>query len=342
MDLCAETVRVSDRVILRPLMARDAGAIVAGLSDWAVTQWLTRVPFPYALADAEWFIGNEVSRGALGIIIDGVFAGVVQIGTAGELGYWLAPACQGKGMMTLAAHAVVAAHFDKAGGRLISDYHVGNEASCNVLEKLGFRVTGHVRTRTARGEDVVSRCMTLSPQDWQNRLWIMTPRLVIRPLRLRDAPNLIRFGGLPDVARMLGSVPSPWPLDHAEGWIAKSVWTGKLGFRLGVWLQDGTLIGMVGLGGAPMSAAYFIDPGHAARGYATEAMQALLTHVYARFDLDEIVADHFTDNPASGRVLQKLGFQKMDEGMGKSLARLEPAPVVHYRLTKARFESLIP
>lgn len=341
MDLCAEVIKVIDRITLRSLDADDAGLIAAGLSDWAVTQWLTHVPFPYSLTDAEWFLGADVSCGALAVVVDGGFAGAVHIGTNGMLGYWLAPSYHGQGIMTCVVAALVGAHFAKGGGTLTSGYHMGNAASCHVLEKLGFRVTGHQVVRTARGDDVVLRRMILTSRDWQNRLWITTPRLVIRPLFPRHAPVLARFGGLPDVARMLGSVPSPWPLDHAQDWIAKGKWCGKPGFRAGVFMGS-TLIGMVGLGGQPMGAAYFIDPAFAGRGIATEAMQALLAHAYARFDLDEITADHFTDNPASGRVLQKLGFENIGEGMGTSAARLEPAPIVHYRLTKARFESLIP
>ena len=168
MDLCAEVVRVSDHVILRPLMAQDAGVIAAGLSDWGVTQWLTHVPFPYAVSDAEWFLGNDLSRGAMGLIVDGAFAGVVQIGHEDELGYWLAPAFHGQGIMTRAAEALVAAHFANGGGTLTSGYHIGNAASCNVLEKLGFRVTGHHLTRTARGDDMVIRRVVLKLQDWQN------------------------------------------------------------------------------------------------------------------------------------------------------------------------------
>ena len=45
-----------------------------------------------------------------------------------------------------------------------------------------------------------------------------------------------------------------------------------------------------------------------------------------------IEADHFDDNPASGAVLRKLGFQELGKGIGKSQARLEPAPVTLYRL----------
>jgi RimJ/RimL family protein N-acetyltransferase len=71
--------------------------------------------------------------------------------------------------MTRAAGALVRAHFAKDRQPLTSGYHVGNAASCNVLEKLGFRVTGHSLVRTARGDDVVLRRMILTVQDWQNR-----------------------------------------------------------------------------------------------------------------------------------------------------------------------------
>jgi RimJ/RimL family protein N-acetyltransferase len=169
MDLCAEVVRVSDSVILRPLVAQDVAAIVAEFADWAVARWLTTVPFPYGQSDAEWFLTNDVSRGAMGLIVDGTFAGMVHIGVEGELGYWLGSAFHGQGIMTRSAEALVAAHFANGGGRLISGYHVGNTASCNVLEKLGFRVTGHHLSRTARGDDVVIRRMVLTAQDWQNR-----------------------------------------------------------------------------------------------------------------------------------------------------------------------------
>jgi hypothetical protein len=90
MDLYPEIVVISDRIALRPLAAGDAAGIAAGLSDWAVTAWLTHVPFPYALSDAEWFVRADVSRGAMAIIVDGGFAGAVHIGRNGMLGYWLA------------------------------------------------------------------------------------------------------------------------------------------------------------------------------------------------------------------------------------------------------------
>ena len=53
---------------------------------------------------------------------------------------------------------------------------------------------------------------------------------------------------------------------------------------------------------------------------------------YAKFDLSEVAADHFDDNPAGGAVLRKLGSQELGKGSGKSQARLEHAPVTLYRL----------
>jgi RimJ/RimL family protein N-acetyltransferase len=335
MDLCAEDVSVA----LRPLTPADAPAVAAGLADWEVARWLTRVPYPYSLADAEWFLGNPLSSGAQAIAVDGRFAGVVQIGAGRELGYWLSPAFHGLGVMTRAATLSVDAHMAAEGGPVISGYHLGNHASANVLEKLGFVVTGHEATTTVRGEAVVIRRMLLTPQAWRDRMWIETLRLTIRPLTLRHAEPMRQFAGQPEVARMMGSVPSPWPLDHAKAWIERAPWRGRPGFRAGVFLRGGPLIGMVGMSPAPIGIGYFIDPARAGHGYVTEALTALLDFAFAKWAPDEISAGRFDDNPASGRVLEKLGFVETGRGMGKSAARLEPAPIVHYRLTKAQFES---
>jgi RimJ/RimL family protein N-acetyltransferase len=61
-------------------------------------------------------------------------------------------------------------------------------------------------------------------------------------------------------------------------------------------------------------------------------MIEFLADSFERYDIDAVVADHFADNPASGAVLRKLGFQKTGESTGTSAARLEPAPVIDYLL----------
>ena len=76
----------------------------------------------------------------------------------------------------------------------------------------------------------------------------------------------------------------------------------------------------------------FIDTQHWGLGCAFEAMGAFLAFFMRKFDLSEVAADHFDDNPASGAVLRKLGSQELGKGSGKSQARLEHAPVTLYRI----------
>ncbi|MEO0912779.1 MAG: GNAT family N-acetyltransferase [Pseudomonadota bacterium] len=162
-----------------------------------------------------------------------------------------------------------------------------------------------------------------------------TPRLTLRPLSLDDIPALQRIGGQQRVARMLLSVKSPWAAEDVRAWIERARWRGRPGFRLAICLKGGSpLIGSVGMGGTPATCAYFLDPDHWGKGYATEAMQAFLAACFASFGIDAIEADHFADNPASGRVLQKLGFVEIGRGEGRSAARAGPSPNVLYRLTR--------
>ena len=337
-------VLATDRVLLRPLRASDAPAIAAGIGDWQVIKWLPMPPWPYGLTDAEWFIGNEVSTGAFGIEIGGAVAGVVHIGRTGELGYWLARPFHGHGYMTEAAGALVARHFALGGGDLISGYLLGNGPSCKVLTKLGFANT-HIERKPSRplNAEVDVQRMVLTASDWAARhpLVIDTARLRLRPFAQADAAALSAMG-VPEVARMMTTVNAPWPVADVQDWIVKSRWRGCPGFRLALCLRDGTLIGGVGLGGEPLTCAYFLGPAHWGRGYALEAMRGFLADAFARFGLGKIDADAFDDNPASQAVLHKLGFEPVAQGSGTSLARLEPAPIRLYRLTQASFKAANP
>jgi len=53
---------------------------------------------------------------------------------------------------------------------------------------------------------------------------------------------------------------------------------------------------------------YILHPDHWGHGYATEAMQTLIAHLWANTDWPALTADIDPQNLASLRVLQKLGF----------------------------------
>ncbi|MEK6217360.1 MAG: GNAT family N-acetyltransferase, partial [Boseongicola sp.] len=138
---------------------------------------------------------------------------------------------------------------------------------------------------------------------------------------------------VPEVARNTGSFVTGWSKADAESFIAARQWRGLPGFMLAVEHQ-GEFAGVVGCGGTPPSAMYALHPDHWGQGIATEAMSAFLPELFDRFPLNRMVADHFDDNPASGRVLQKLGFTETGRDTGTSKARLEPAPVITYVVTR--------
>lgn len=330
---------VTQRLSLRPLSAEMADDVVAGLDDFEVARWLARVPYPVVRADVEARIAQVAAERLpyWGIYHGARFCGVISNDT--HLGYWLRRDAWGQGIMTEAARAVLAAHFSRPDAPPVGSGHfLGNAASAAILQKLGFSPSGapHPVQSLSLPEPLLHQDMWLTPEQWHllNPVQVVTMRLILRPLSRADAARVQQIGGNDDVAPMMATVKSPWPLNDVQDWIEQGRWRGRVGFRLGIALHDGTLVGVAGLGGDPANCAYMLDRAHWGQGLVTEAMRAFLGWAMDRFALDAVDADHFDDNPASGAVLRKLGFEKTGHGTGTSAARLEPASNTHYRLLK--------
>jgi RimJ/RimL family protein N-acetyltransferase len=140
-----------------------------------------------------------------------------------------------------------------------------------------------------------------------------TERLLLRPGWAEDAPAL--QGAIADegIVRNLAKVPWPYSLADAEAFLARDQTPSEP--ALLIFLRGGTapeLIGGIGFGRAPDGAlefGYWIARPHWGCGYATEAGRAVLKTARDSLRIGKLVAGHFLDNPASGRVLQKLGFR---------------------------------
>ena len=329
------------RLELRPVSEGCPEEVAEAIGNYDVARWLGRVPYPYRPEDAVAFMeANGHLAGKVWFIYDrdGLVGG---IGIDGELGYWLARTAWGQGYATEACDAVLDVHFaDPSEDSLLSGHYPGNHRSATVLRKLGFVYTGKRPVQAqALAQTVEGHELLLTREAWEARrnILIGTERLTLRPLREADWRQLQKIGGVPEVARMMMMMTVPWPEAAVRHWIATSAFRGRPGYRLGIELRDGGLIGAVGFG-PDHSVSYMVDRRFWGRGIATEAMRAFLTDIFARFvEVDALDADHFADNPASGAVLRKLGFEKRGTGLGASKARVERAPNVLYRLTREAF-----
>jgi RimJ/RimL family protein N-acetyltransferase len=103
------------------------------------------------------------------------------------------------------------------------------------------------------------------------------------------------------------------------------------------------LVGACGLGRRPSGSVemgYWIARSYWGRGFATEACHALV-EIARALGLTSLEGSHFIDNPASARVLEKLGF----EGLGIIAPRMScargvevPARLMRLRLQVAAIE----
>ena len=138
---------------------------------------------------------------------------------------------------------------------------------------------------------------------------IRTASLVLRAPELADAGRISLLAGDYDVASMTGTIPHPYNEPMAAKWIA-SVRAGEEGVVFAV-LFDGQVIGCAGyrqMDELHAELGYWIGKPYWGHGYATEAVRALVAHAFDADGFDYLMAGHFSDNPASARVIEKLGF----------------------------------
>ncbi|PEQ11074.1 hypothetical protein B2G71_18705 [Novosphingobium sp. PC22D] len=139
------------RLVLRRPERSDIPAIVAIANDFEVASRVARVPHPYTVADAEFFLDNVVPPDLVWAILSGErhrLVGMIGLHLdrrtrAADLGYYIARPFWGQGFATEAAAAVIAYGIGLGcPGMITADYFIDNFASGRVLRKLGFVEAG--------------------------------------------------------------------------------------------------------------------------------------------------------------------------------------------------------
>ena len=151
-------------------------------------------------------------------------------------------------------------------------------------------------------------------------LRLETPRLLLRPPRLEDAPAIEAMAGERQVAEMTSSIPHPYPTGGAAEFLASLADPAADGVDFHVTIErraDGAVIGMVGLLPNPAAPSgqigYYIGPAYWGQGYATEAAGRVVRYAFENLRLPRMLAHVFVGNDRSLRVLQKLGFVAIGE-----------------------------
>ncbi len=176
---------------------------------------------------------------------------------------------------------------------------------------------------------------------------IETERLLLRPLRERDAPRLVKLVNHVEIAHMLATMPHPYSLSDAEDFLdaVRKLPANAANFAITLKDAPDELIGGTGYG--PTNRAdkpsheidfgYWLGLDYWGKGYATEAAKAVIRHAFEVNTIEQIDTEHLVINPASGRVLAKAGFVDKGERTCYSQGSGETRPSRKMVLTKARY-----
>lgn len=154
----------------------------------------------------------------------------------------------------------------------------------------------------------------------RSRPSLTTARLLLRGFELADAHDVQGLAGDRDVAATTLRVPHPYEDGMAETWISGHVDAFARGEELSLAITDrssDTVVGAIGLklflDDDRAELGYWIGKPFWGRAYATEAARAVVGYGFGELGLHRIHASTFSTNPASSRVLEKLGMR--DEGL---------------------------
>ncbi len=163
---------------------------------------------------------------------------------------------------------------------------------------------------------------------------IAAARFVLRPVRMRDAPQMAAYTADRRLAEGTRTIPHPLPPGATEAFI-RAITEGHP--DKDVWVLDGSdhgdasvlgLVSLTRLDAAQSEVAFWVAPDHWNSGLASEAVAAVIAA--NPHNVTTLCAEVFQDNPGSARVLTNCGFTYLGDAESWSVARAVRVPTWTY------------
>ncbi len=167
-----------------------------------------------------------------------------------------------------------------------------------------------------------------------------TERLTLRAPRHGDVKAIAQIVNDRRIAENTARLPHPYGVDDAQTFVnAVNRRDGEATF---VVMLDESVIGVCGVDPRDdgLELGYWLGAAYWGRGYATEAVRAVIDHAFGELCHDTLAAGARVSNPASRRVLEKCGFQWTGVRLTRIRAINSAAPIDRFRLDRKLWRSL--
>lgn len=158
---------------------------------------------------------------------------------------------------------------------------------------------------------------------------LVTSRLLLRIFQPGDAPEVERLLNDKEIASNTRSIDFPYPLGGGIKWIENQTQLRSSGdaYCFAICKLDSTneerLMGAIALTvnktDHNAELGYWMGRDFWNRGYCTEACHAIVEFGFETLGLQKLTSHHLSRNPASGRVLDKIGMTR--EGLCRKHVR---------------------